>query len=112
MTIRIRWNLEQEMPAQKHPVQLVLPEQTDQFYDDPQIDGMIRVDKFLTLSEPVDREIFRGLMEGKTYQYLAEQCFLTESTVKYRIKRIVQLCGCESKQTLIRVLKDYGLGKI
>lgn len=106
MTVNIRWSLESDA-VQCRQTELSLPMQEDLFYADPEIRDMIIVDKYLNLSEPVDRDIFRGLLRGQTYQSIADRCFLTEGTIKYRVKRLVQLCGAESKAELLSLLKSY-----
>ena len=44
---------------------------------------------------------------GATLEETAQQSFLTESGVKYRIKRILQECGIANRAELIRLLKCY-----
>lgn len=106
MTVNIKWSTDAESPAPAEAA-LCLPEQGDVFYADPEIRDMLMVDKYLTVSDPVDRDIFSQLLQGQTYQKIADRCFLTEGTVKYRIKRLVQLCGAESKTALLERMESY-----
>lgn len=105
MTVNITWNPEREICRQA--AKLDLPEQEDPFYSDREIRDMLIVDKYLTLREPVDRDIFAALLKGKTYQSIADACFLTEGTVKYRVKRMMQLCGTDNKAEFLELLKIY-----
>lgn len=108
MTVSIRWNQDmQEATGRQEAV--YLPAQTDKdiFYDDPEIADMLVVDRFLTLSDSLDERIFRMLLKGDTLQSIAEECYLSEGTVRYRIRRITQLCGAQDKAQLTGLLKTY-----
>lgn len=106
ITVNIRWNAEGE-PEAKQAAALVLPVQEDGFYADPEIRQMLIVDRYLNINDPLDREILEGLLAGKTYQSIADRCFMTEGTVKYRVRRLVQQCGAESKGELLELLRQY-----
>lgn len=107
MTVNIKWSPDTEAAGVRQETELAFPEQQDVFYSDPEIRDMLIVDKYLNVSEGVDRDIFAALLQGQTYQMIAEQCFLTEGTVKYRIKRLVQLCGAADKAALLELLGQY-----
>lgn len=107
MTVNIKWSPDTEAAGVRQETELAFPEQPDVFYSDPEIRDMLIVDKYLSVSESVDRDIFAALLQGQTYQKIAEQCFLTEGTVKYRIKRLVQLCGAADKTELLELLGQY-----
>lgn len=108
MTVSVSWLPDSEN-ALRRPSEtaLTLPEQHDQFYDDPEISDMLIVDRFLNISDATDRAIVSLMLRGETYQTITEACFLTESAVKYRLKRLTQLCGAENKSALLGLIRDY-----
>lgn len=86
---------------------LQLPETRDGFYKDPELVEMMTVDRFLNLSDETDRDIVRELNRGTSYEKIAEQCFLTEGGVKYRVRRMMQYCQMTDREELLRLLKKY-----
>lgn len=106
MTVNIQWSGSEE-EVTKLDTKLTLPEREDEFYADPEIRRLLILDRYLNLRDPLDRDIFSGLLKGQTYQNVADRCFLTEGTVKYRIRRLVQQCGAGSKGELLELLRQY-----
>ncbi len=86
---------------------LSIPQSEDSFYDDTELKEMLIIDKFLSCCDSTDKEIVTYLSSGLSYEKTAEKCFLTESGIKYRIKKILQSCGAESKEYLINLLNEY-----
>lgn len=112
MTINVKWSFEPNtLPDSKKEAVLRAPVVDSAFYGDPEIEEMLIVDRFLTVSDQTDKLIAKLLIAGFTYSDIAEKTFLSEGTVKYRIKRVLDLCGTENKHALINLLKKY-LGSI
>jgi len=65
------------------------------------------VDRFLNTADETDREIIRDWIGGISYEKIAENCFLTEGGVKYRLKRIMQNCRVNDREELRSLLKKY-----
>jgi len=106
ITVNIRWSAEGGS-KEKQTAELTLPVQEDEFYQDPEIRRMLIVDRYLNISDPMDQEIFSELLKGQTYQSIADRCFMTDGTVKYRVRRLVQQCGAENKAELLELLRLY-----
>ena len=74
---------------------------------DRELNEMMMLEKLIADCEEEDFKIIGLLMSGKTYERIAEECFLTESTVKYRVKKMVQGCKAGGKKELIRLFDTY-----
>ncbi len=107
MTVRVLWSLENQPDAVPQTVTLTLPEDHDRFYKDPQLQEMLIVDKLLTLSDDTDKKIIKGLLQNDTYEQIAEDCFLTVGSVKYHIKKLLQVSGATDKDQMVNLLKTY-----
>lgn len=107
MTITINWNMEENKSALSAPVLLGKIDASDIFYADREMREMILVEQILSMSSKTDRIILDQLVNGATIEKTAQQCFLTGSGVKYRIKRILQECGLENKTALTTLLQTY-----
>lgn len=55
--------------------------------------------------------IFLDVLAGKTYRQIAYENNLTESDVKYHVKRIMVLLNTDSRSALLQYGADLGLGK-
>ena len=54
-----------------------------------------------------DGKIIRLLLRGEPYEKIAETCFLTESAIKYRIKKMVRTCCVQGRKELTALLRRY-----
>ena len=53
-----------------------------------------------------EREIFRLLIGNKTNGMIAEQLFITENTVKYHVRNVLQKSGCKNRTELQQMYAD------
>ena len=109
VVMMIRWDVgaEQDTPA---PAQRPLPElpaEQDVFYDDRELTEMMLLEKLLSEAEELDRRIVRLLLEGAAYERISEECFLTESAIKYRVKKMVRTCRVKGRAELVALLRRY-----
>ncbi len=107
MTVRVVWSLETETAPSSTTIHLSLPESRDRFYSDPELSEMLIVDKLLSLSDETDKKIIDGLLQNDTYEQIADRCFLTVGSVKYHIKKLLQLSGATDKEQMVTLLKTY-----
>lgn len=78
-----------------------------EFYEDPEIICMARIDQLMMESDSQDHKILTMLMEGNTYAEIAESCFMTEGNVKYRVKKYMTICQVKTKKELLAILLEY-----
>lgn len=79
----------------------------EEFYEDPEIICMARIDQLMMESDQQDNEIIDMLMSGNTYSEIAENCFMTEGNVKYRVKKYMAICQVKTKKELLEMLQEY-----
>ena len=77
------------------------------FYGDPELMEMMRIEELLTGCDEVDLKILEAILNGKKTQSIAEECYLTESAVKYRIGKMKDICKVESRASLRDFLLKY-----
>ena len=49
-----------------------------------------------------ERDVFRQLLSGRTNGEIAEALFITENTVKYHVRNLLQKTGCKNRTELQR----------
>ena len=112
-TMAIDWDiseLEREQHGQQNrsPAALpTLPDALDAFYQDPELNEMMLLESLLYESEEVDRKIIHGLGNDESYEQIAEKCFMSVSTVKYRLRKMLDLCHFRNRAELIELLRQY-----
>lgn len=79
----------------------------DSFYDDVELSQMLRLDRLFEHCDTLDEEIIKLLLEKQTYIDIAEKCHIAEQSVKYRVKRYIEICGLKNRSQLISLLQEY-----
>ena len=91
----------------------VLPKFTDMkhsgfyFFSDPEVDEMVKVETLLDSCSEDDLLVIHSLLEQDTYAMIAEKLFLSINGVKYKLKKMFQICGVKSKDEFIEMLSKY-----
>ena len=80
---------------------------SDIFYKDPNIKNMLLIEKLLSICDPTDMQILDLVLEGSSYEDIANKTFLSQSAIKYRVKNMLQICGCSSKSQFVVFVKEY-----
>lgn len=107
MRLLISWNTEQSKSSRHAPITLKSTRNTDRIYSDKELSEMITAEKILEIDSATDKTVISGFVGGKSVTEIAAACFLTDSGVKYRIKRILEKCKVSDKAELISIVKRY-----
>ena len=84
-----------------------LSKRTKSFYGDPELLEMMQIESLLSACDDTDTAIIRAVLEGKKTSAIAEECFLTESALKYRINKMKEICRVENRSALCEFLRGY-----
>ena len=107
MTLNINWNTEIPKTPNTVPVKISSVANSDRIYKDTELNEMICAERILEIDNATDKTVIADLCGGKSISEIAAACFLTESGVKYRIKRILEKCKLSDKSELISIVKRY-----
>ena len=77
------------------------------FYGDPELQDLLQIEDLLSSCDKTDLAILARILDGKKHAEIAEACFLTETAVKYRIRKMKEICHCESRAALRDFLFTY-----
>ncbi len=112
MTIKTGWEilhrqsiddtLPLPLPAEEPPA-----DRDHEFYSDPELQSMMCVENLLLACDETDLAILKLIMEGKKRSEIEEACFLTETAVKYRIRKMKEICSVDSREELRTFLTPY-----
>lgn len=107
MTLNVSWNSEQSKSPTSSYVCLKSVGNTDRIYSDKELNEMITAERILEIDSATDQTVIVCLCGGKSVTEIAAACFLTDSGVKYRIKKILEKCKISDKSELISIVKRY-----
>ena len=89
----------------------LLPEEPDIsdniFTQDEQLLEIQSLEKMLRMCDTIDFKIIGGLFDGKSYTKIGDALYISESSVKYRIKRMLNNSGIESIVKILELYKKY-----
>lgn len=94
-------------PAENAVAPVRIPPARDLFYEDRELDDMLRVERLLSECDETDRTIIAGMLRGEAYEKIAEHCFVTVSTVKYRVRKMLSVGRMSGRAELVRLAGKY-----
>ena len=77
------------------------------FYGDKSLERMERLDRMLTDCDETDLSILAEVARGITYSEIADSRYLAVNTVKYRIKKMMETVGVDSRRELQALIDEY-----
>lgn len=113
IVMTIRWDfspltvLQAPAPERSREALTEVPEVGDTFYTDQELRDMLRLEQLLNECDKVDKILIRYLVAGESYEVIAERCFVTVSTVKYRIRKMLSISQSPNRASLMALIKDY-----
>lgn len=113
IVMAIRWDfspltsLEKLSAVQNRNGLPAIPESRDVFYQDLELSSMLRLERLLNECDALDREVINSLLQGESYEAISERCFVTVSTIKYRVKKMIGLSQASGRSELISLLREF-----
>lgn len=104
-SVRLKCNV-CEIPP-KHENIVKSENKTVELLNDPEIILMKKIEQLLLDADDLDHHIIAMLLDGAKYSDIADSCYMTESNIKYRIKKYMNISGCTTKKELIALLQEY-----
>lgn len=68
---------------------------------------LMHLENLLHTCDSIDYRLIAALLEGSSQGEAAEQLFLTTDSIKYRVRKMRRLLGCESSQALTAFLRTW-----
>ncbi len=81
----------------------------DVFYNDNEISELMLVENLLEGIDSNDLKLLCLLKEGKTYEHISKELFVSESGIKYKLKKFYGMTNTSSKEELLRLLEKSGI---
>lgn len=92
-------------PAESFPViaKTLHPTQRD-FFSDADVQQICLLEAVLSRCLPMDIQILRGMLDGASMKQLAEAQYTSENAIRYRMRRMMELAQCSSREDLLQLV--------
>jgi len=77
------------------------------FYGDGALLRMERLNRMLGFADECDLGILAAIARGETYEEIGEKNFISESTAKYRTRKMLEQAGVGSRRELAELLSEF-----
>lgn len=81
-------------------------EQENSFFTDPMIHSLMRVEHCLHNMDEVDQKILIGILQGKSYEVMAEELYMSTSSIRYRRNRIFSDAGLTTRSAFEAFMRE------
>ena len=81
--------------------------ENNRFFNDKDVKNISLIDELLSKCDETDKKIIDMLINNYKYEKIAEDSFLSLSTVKYKVGNMMELCGISSKSAFCEFLRKY-----
>ena len=79
----------------------------DPFYSHPLTLALVRIENCLSLRDELDLRIMGGLMDGKNYEQLSDDLFISNSTLRYRLNKIYSDAGVKGRAAFEELIRSH-----
>ncbi len=76
-------------------------------HNDPSVSRIFLADRILSACDAIDIDLLKLIINGYKYFDIAEILHVSESTIKYRLKRIIQIAELDSRDEVIDIMKMF-----
>ena len=78
----------------------------NQFFTDPLMTAIMRLEYCLHQRDELDRKIIIGIMQGKHYETLAEELFISTSAMRYRRNKIFKDADVSAREAFAYLMRQ------
>lgn len=94
------------------PQSPIIKTSSSSFYDDEEVKRIGLLELLLTLCEPIDRKMLGLLLRGNSTERTAEELSIAPETVRYRMRRLLQNVGIDSRTELLDFVRGSGFSEV
>lgn len=77
------------------------------FFDDSEIQDLISIEKIFENIDDIDITILNDILNGKSYESIAQALFMSTNGIKYRISKLLNSSGIKNRKDFLRIVCKY-----
>lgn len=86
---------------------VISPTLQDNFYHNPTISVLVNLENCINQRDDTDMHVMGGIMDGKSYEQICDELFISGSTLRYRLNKIFADCGVHTRQEFENVIRTF-----
>ena len=75
--------------------------------DEQHLKKLYALENAIGKADETDCKLIHGLLDGISYQTLAEKLFLSDTAFKYRLQKLFASIGCKTRTELVQLFQKY-----
>ena len=93
------------LPDSRPVVPVPIPE--NRFFGDMEFTKLANLETMFNECDETDFMLLHLLPQELSYSVMAQQCFISETAAKYRVKKMIGTAEAADRRDLIRLLREY-----
>lgn len=78
----------------------------DEFYDDEDIQKVLKFEIFLRSCDKIDNYVLEGIFQGMSDAKMADMYNISDRAIRYRINKMAKKLGVQSRDEIVSIIKD------
>lgn len=78
----------------------------DEFYDDEDIQKVLKFEIFLRSCDKIDNYVLEGIFQGMSDAKMADMYNISDRAIRYRINKMTKKLGVQSRDEIVSIIKD------
>ena len=78
----------------------------DPFYSVPFVQPLAELENCLSACDELDLRLIARLLDGRSYEVIADQLYISESTLKYRLNKLYAAVHAKGKKEFVRFVRS------
>lgn len=78
----------------------------DEFYDDEDIQKVLKFEVFLRSCDKIDNYVLEGIVQGISDAKMADMYNISDRAIRYRINKMTKKLGVQSRDEIVSIIKD------
>ena len=84
----------------------VSSDENDPFYSVPFVQPLAELENCLSECDPLDFSIMALILDGRSYEDIAEELFISEGSLKYRLNKLYTALNVRGKSEFVRLVRN------
>lgn len=78
----------------------------DEYYEDEDIQKIIKFENFLNTCDDMDYLVIREMMRGRSDSKMADSLNISDRAIRYRINKMVKKLGVQTREEIVNMVRD------
>lgn len=81
--------------------------QADRFYENATVAVLVNIESCISQRDQIDYRVMSGLLDGQSYEQIADALFISGSTLRYRLNKMFLDAGVKTRQEFETLMRTH-----